>query len=234
MIKVYHKTAYSDDAKWPETFLLVAEVKSDDLDEVFEMTNSIDNPWWENEGVLAKVAPCRSTSVGDVLEFDGHPFRCEVAGWSHLRSNTQWAKPLFKVGDKVRNLVVVFDEYGKAGVGETGVVSSVDLSDNQGWIYGAEFQNCWIFASHLDPKDWVDSNTFILERAEDQPEVGNKVELLLARADHTWDTIVVSAPTDLSSNEGIEEWFTTSGPGNSPEYHDVVLVAVLSFRVTND
>jgi hypothetical protein len=52
----------------------VATVDTDDLDEAFRLTNTIDTPWWENDGV-AVVSPVRctklwgmrSTSVGDVM-----------------------------------------------------------------------------------------------------------------------------------------------------------------------
>ena len=39
------------------------------LDQAFERTNTIDRPWWENEGVTKcfKDDGCRSTSVGDVM-----------------------------------------------------------------------------------------------------------------------------------------------------------------------
>jgi hypothetical protein len=46
---------------------LVAEVETDDLDAVFELTNHIDRNWTENARVTAKAARPRSTSVGDVL-----------------------------------------------------------------------------------------------------------------------------------------------------------------------
>lgn len=38
------------------------------LDQVYQRTNTIDGPWWENPGVT-KLVPdgCRSTSVGDVI-----------------------------------------------------------------------------------------------------------------------------------------------------------------------
>jgi hypothetical protein len=56
---------------------LVAEVDTHKLDQAYFLTNTIDTPWWENEGVKFLGSPdhgmkgCRSTSVGDVMERDG-------------------------------------------------------------------------------------------------------------------------------------------------------------------
>lgn len=75
----------------------VAEVDLDDEDyaRVYELTNSIDWPWWENEGVAANFdSPAffevegregkgtRSTSVGDLIMLsDGRWLRCASVGW---------------------------------------------------------------------------------------------------------------------------------------------------------
>jgi hypothetical protein len=52
--------------RFPLDYECVAMVESDDLDEVFQLTNTIDRPWWENEGVEVR-KQTRSTSVGDVV-----------------------------------------------------------------------------------------------------------------------------------------------------------------------
>lgn len=49
----------------------VAEVDSNDLEKIFELTNSIDNYWGENKGVKLITPENRSTSVGDLVELDG-------------------------------------------------------------------------------------------------------------------------------------------------------------------
>ena len=61
--------------------------------QVFPLTNSIDGPWWENEGVTPNFdSPrfreiegrkgTRSTSVGDVILLsDGRWLRCARFGW---------------------------------------------------------------------------------------------------------------------------------------------------------
>ena len=48
---------------------LVAEVATDNLDEAYHLTNSIEQGWWMNEKVNALFLDngCRSTSMGDIL-----------------------------------------------------------------------------------------------------------------------------------------------------------------------
>jgi hypothetical protein len=53
----------------------VATVESDNPNDVYRLTNSIDRGWWENDGVEVHVeTPVRSTSVGDLI----------VTGQDHL------------------------------------------------------------------------------------------------------------------------------------------------------
>lgn len=55
--------------KYPElSYKLVAEVNTDDMDFAFEMTNSIENYWGDNEDVEDFTTGCRSTSVGDLMQ----------------------------------------------------------------------------------------------------------------------------------------------------------------------
>jgi hypothetical protein len=75
MIRVYHAikptfgmSGTPAQVKLDE-FKHVANVDTADLDVAYERTNHIDQPWWENKGVLALGERChRSTSVGDVME----------------------------------------------------------------------------------------------------------------------------------------------------------------------
>lgn len=104
MIRVFHAVAarYLDkvaDVDFPANYVHVADVKTDDLEKAFELTNTIDRFWWENRGVhpnwkgarewALRIASqygdrqtretarrhagegFRSTSVGDVLEKNG-------------------------------------------------------------------------------------------------------------------------------------------------------------------
>jgi hypothetical protein len=52
---------------FPFGFSHVADVVTDDIGRVFQLTNHIDAPFWENSGVSLVKDPCRSTSVGDVI-----------------------------------------------------------------------------------------------------------------------------------------------------------------------
>ena len=68
----------------PKRFELVAYVRIDSVDEAYRLTNSIDCPWWENDGVKA-IKQARSTSVGDIIVSpDGVAFLCKVMGWEEL------------------------------------------------------------------------------------------------------------------------------------------------------
>jgi hypothetical protein len=76
-----------EDPKWPDEYSLVATVDSDDVDKVYELTNTIDSYWWKNAGVTPEFIGegCRSTSVGDVIKMtDNKLFRCESIGWKEL------------------------------------------------------------------------------------------------------------------------------------------------------
>lgn len=57
--------------KWPGSYTLVAAVEARSLDDAFRLTNTIDNHWTKNPGVVVE-GDCskRSTSVGDVLQTD--------------------------------------------------------------------------------------------------------------------------------------------------------------------
>jgi hypothetical protein len=77
MIKVYHQM--DRDFRFQELndgfqgkFCHVADVETNDLEESYFLTNSVNCPWWVNKGVEKHIAePCRSTSVGDALVRDG-------------------------------------------------------------------------------------------------------------------------------------------------------------------
>ena len=49
-------------------------------------TNSINDAWWNNEGVskVFKGIACRSTSVGDMVLIGTTTYKCEVTGWSEV------------------------------------------------------------------------------------------------------------------------------------------------------
>ena len=74
----------------PETVAFV-EVKKDatineKLEEAFIKTNSIDDGWWNNEGVTKMFggATCRSTMTGDMVLVGTDKYKCEPTGWSEV------------------------------------------------------------------------------------------------------------------------------------------------------
>jgi hypothetical protein len=74
-------------AKFPGDYNLVATVEGEDLTDAFELTNTIENNWWKNTGVVAHFdgSGCRSTSVGDVVVMStGDVMLCEPVGWKKL------------------------------------------------------------------------------------------------------------------------------------------------------
>jgi hypothetical protein len=87
--KVYHrdpvKSTYFFPAQSPDepTFTLVAEVDSENLEEIFELTNHIEHSWTQNKKVTVIANnSVRSTSVGDLVLINGKYFVCKDTGWS--------------------------------------------------------------------------------------------------------------------------------------------------------
>ena len=85
-VAVIH-AAYEDA---PETVAFV-EVKKDattaeKLETAFMKTNSIENAWWNNEGVTKMFggAACRSTMTGDMVLIGNTKYKCEMTGWSEV------------------------------------------------------------------------------------------------------------------------------------------------------
>lgn len=65
-------------------YIKVAEVDSTDLENIFELTNSIHNYWGENKGVTLITPKNRSTSVGDIVEVDGKAHVVANHGYKQL------------------------------------------------------------------------------------------------------------------------------------------------------
>ena len=57
------------------------------LEHAFMKTNSIDDAWWNNEGVTAMFPEkgCRSTSVGDHVLVGDRKYVCEGSGWEIMK-----------------------------------------------------------------------------------------------------------------------------------------------------
>lgn len=99
-IESYLKTRYGGTEAalraWSEgEYNLVAEVATEDLEEAFVKTNSIDAFWGENEGVqLTNPGEgCRSSSVGDIFQNDEGFFLVEAIGFEKIDIPTSRAKP---------------------------------------------------------------------------------------------------------------------------------------------
>jgi hypothetical protein len=68
-----------------DEYVKVADVDTDDINNVFELTNHITHNWKENEEVTAHLDLVRSTSVGDiVIDPEGKKYICVDFGWDEL------------------------------------------------------------------------------------------------------------------------------------------------------
>ena len=56
------------------------------LEKAFEMTNSKDAPWYENDGIekMFDGETCRSTMVGDFVLIGNMKWKCEPTGWKEV------------------------------------------------------------------------------------------------------------------------------------------------------
>jgi len=77
---------FGERPEFPAAYTKVAVVESDDLDDVFRITNHIDHDWTTNPEVQwHQPGGCRSTSVGDiVVDENGTAYYCANAGWDKL------------------------------------------------------------------------------------------------------------------------------------------------------
>lgn len=70
MIRVFHAVGmrYWDtgtNVDFPANYVHVADVKTNDLDKAFELTNSVDRVWWQNKGVKPDWAGAREWALRD-------------------------------------------------------------------------------------------------------------------------------------------------------------------------
>ena len=70
-------------------FVKVDKTLSDEdkCEQAFKLTNTIEQGWWNNEGVqyMGPNPTCRSTSSGDqVLLKDGTKYNCSFIGWEKV------------------------------------------------------------------------------------------------------------------------------------------------------
>lgn len=68
---------------FPDDYTHVADVQADTLDQVFQLTNHIDLPWWKNDGVTIKIGQAsRSTSIQDVVKVGNQLFVVAPVGYA--------------------------------------------------------------------------------------------------------------------------------------------------------
>ena len=68
-----------------EDYKLVATVNAESIEDVFRLTNHIDNDWRENAYVTPTKEAQRSTSVGDIVEDEKRKrWICQSMGWKEL------------------------------------------------------------------------------------------------------------------------------------------------------
>ena len=78
-------------AQCPGGYQLVAAVATENLEAAFHLTNHLEQAWQLNDGVIAYVDCCRSTSVGDVMVTpDGKAHLCLMTGWRELGDVVQF------------------------------------------------------------------------------------------------------------------------------------------------
>lgn len=70
--KIYHKTSETN-------FDMVGEVEATTLQEAFQLSNNIFDNW-------NKEKPCRSTSIGDVIEVEGVSYEVQPIGFTMLEA----------------------------------------------------------------------------------------------------------------------------------------------------
>ena len=58
----------------------------DKCEKAFMLTNSINDGWWNNEGVTKMFggATCRSTATGDMVLIGTDKYKCDHVGWSKI------------------------------------------------------------------------------------------------------------------------------------------------------
>lgn len=63
----------------------VATPECETIDEIYRLTNSFEEPWFENEAAGALVAPLRSLMVGDIVRNEeGDFYACLPVGWGQI------------------------------------------------------------------------------------------------------------------------------------------------------
>ena len=89
MIRVHHAvTLQVDDEEPSVTYALVAEIRTDSLDVAFATSQQFGSRPWTERPRIRPVAslPCRSTTIGDVLELRGELHIIRASGFARVDS----------------------------------------------------------------------------------------------------------------------------------------------------
>lgn len=71
--------------KFPEDFKFVAEINSDNLDDIYNRTQNAFDSWVKGDGVISIEDSARSTSIGDVIVLpNGKRYECKEIGWGEI------------------------------------------------------------------------------------------------------------------------------------------------------
>lgn len=95
----------------------VANVYTDDLEEAYRLTNTIDTVWWENKGVDTIRGGYRSTSMGDYMDRDGVVYQVAAVGFVKVGELVTTNKkkvpdyPVLKLPKTTPKLVVNYIEW---------------------------------------------------------------------------------------------------------------------------
>ncbi len=93
MSLVYHcKEPAERCRQFPRDFELVAAVRSTKVEEVFDLTSSIDTHWSENRKVKT-FKESRSTTLGDVIVTPHGMFRLGFSGWENMSMTLPHSQP---------------------------------------------------------------------------------------------------------------------------------------------
>lgn len=98
MITIYHQqlpedpdqrswdpwSGKNEPAPWPNRYVKVAEVNTDDLETAWHLTHYIDHLWTTNADVTPIGQQHRSSTIGDVFDLNGKLFAVHGIGFGPL------------------------------------------------------------------------------------------------------------------------------------------------------
>ena len=153
MSKVYHDKRLpaieAQKRSYPDDFVEVAECATEDLGEIFELTNHIDQEWWLNPGVIKTIdVPVRSTSVGDIVVLsNGAAFVCRSMGWSMIGKVNDGPLPLvFQSG------IGIFDVSYQNGVPSKEIDGDGRVTHSECWEY---LESCGLTIRYAESGDAI-------------------------------------------------------------------------------